>query len=237
MKPTETAVPVQEGFLIVDKPSGMTSFDVVARLRRCLKVQKIGHGGTLDPFATGVLVILVGRAFTKRADEFLADNKEYFTTFHLGEERDSHDIDGQVIATSDAIPSREEVEKTIQALQGITEQIPPMFSAKKIGGKRLYEIARKGGEVARLPCRVTISMDLVRYEYPEIDLRIRCSKGTYVRVIAHDLGIQLGSYAYVKALRRTRSGRFTIEESIPLQTLMNSEETLWSSLRHLFPTG
>ena len=211
-----------EGILLIDKPPGMTSFSVVAALRRRLGVKKIGHSGTLDPFATGLLVMLVGRNFTKLADSFISDDKEYKAILHLGVATDSYDSDGEIVANSDKRPSLEEVQEVISHFQGKIEQVPPMFSAKKIGGKRLYEMARKGLEVERKPCHVEVTTTLLRYKYPELEIHVTCSKGTYIRSIGHEIGTRLGSYAYLKALRRLRSGNFRLEESVPLQELMGS---------------
>ena len=210
-----------EGYLLVDKPAGMTSFSVVAALRKKLKVQKIGHGGTLDPFATGLLIVLVGRVYTKQADRFLEDSKEYLATLHLGSATDSYDIDGKVTSTSDLIPTEEEIQSVLQQFQGIIEQIPPMFSAKKIRGKRLYELARAGKEVERKSSKVEVNIQLLHYAYPEVQLLISCSKGTYVRSLGHEIGLQLGSFAFVSQLRRTRSGSFQISNSLPLQTILD----------------
>ncbi|HXF28436.1 MAG TPA: tRNA pseudouridine(55) synthase TruB [Chlamydiales bacterium] len=212
-----------EGILLVDKPAGMTSFDVVHRLRRRTGVQTIGHGGTLDPFATGVLVMLVGRAYTKTASQFLHDDKEYQAVLQLGIATDSHDCDGKETARSSVIPTQEDIEKVLTRFQGKVQQTPPMFSAKKINGKRLYELARKGKEVERAPVEVTMTTTLIRYEYPELELHVACSKGTYIRTIAHDVGTILGSYAYVKALRRLRSGKYTIDQCTPLDKLLSLE--------------
>ncbi len=208
-----------EGILLVDKPAGMTSFSVVHVLRKRLGVKKIGHTGTLDPFATGLLVMLIGRNYTKRADEFLQDGKEYLATLRLGIETDSFDSDGKVVATSDAKPLLEELQEVICHFQGKIEQIPPMFSAKKINGKRLYEMARKGVVVERKSSLIEVSTTLVRYEYPEVDIHIKCSKGTYIRTIGHEIGKLLGCLAYVSNLRRLRSGKFSIDESLSLEKI------------------
>lgn len=213
-----TALP--EGFLLVDKPAGITSFSVVHALRKKLHVQRIGHAGTLDPFATGLLVMLIGRKYTRLADTFLNDDKEYIATLHLGKATDSYDSDGKVTASSDIVPTRLQVEEAIQKFQGSIEQVPPMFSAKKIAGKRLYELAREGIEVERKPVRVTVKTTLIRYEYPEIEIQVQASKGTYIRSIGHEIGVFLGSFAFLSALRRIRSGRFLIENSVALETLI-----------------
>jgi tRNA pseudouridine55 synthase len=205
-----------QGIVLIDKPKGITSFKVIHVLRKRLHVQKIGHTGTLDPFATGLLVVLVGRNFTKRADEFVADDKEYLATLHLGKSTDTYDVDGQVVHESSIKPTLAELESIIQEFQGTIEQVPPMYSAKKVNGKKLYELARKGQEIERKPCIVHVETKLLRYEYPEVDLHITCSKGCYIRSIGHEIGEKLGSYAYLSALRRIRSGKFRIEDSVPL---------------------
>ena len=209
----------EEGILLVDKPAGMTSFSVVHVLRKRLGVKKIGHTGTLDPFATGLLVMLIGRNYTKRADEFLQDDKEYLATLRLGIETDSFDSDGKVVATSDIQPTLAELQKAICRFQGKIEQVPPMFSAKKINGKRLYEMARKGVVVERKSVLIELTTTLVRYEYPEVDIHIKCSKGTYIRTIGHEIGKLLGCLAYVSHLRRLRSGKFSIDKSLSLEKI------------------
>ncbi|MBS0634150.1 MAG: tRNA pseudouridine(55) synthase TruB [Verrucomicrobia bacterium] len=212
-----------EGILLVDKPENMSSFAVVAQARRRLGVKKIGHGGTLDPFATGLLVLLVGRNFTKRADEFLQGDKEYQACLKLGVATDSYDSEGQETFHSDKVPTLEEIEAVLKQFQGTIDQIPPMFSAKKINGKRLYELARKGEVVERKAVRVTVEITFIRYSYPELELHVRASKGTYIRSLADDIGKALGCYAHLISLRRLRSGRFSIEKSIDLVTLKNPE--------------
>ena len=207
---------IQEGMLLIDKPAGMTSFQVVARCRKLTGVQKIGHGGTLDPFATGVLVVLVGRKFTRMADQFLCDEKEYTATLLLGSATDTHDLEGQVTERSEYVPSLQEIEAAVAAFQGTFQQIPPMFSAKRIGGKRLYELARKGKEIERASVSVTCKITIEEYSYPHLKIHVTCSKGTYIRVLAHDIGIKLGSFAHLIALRRVRSGNFKIGECVAL---------------------
>lgn len=212
-----------EGILLVDKPAGITSFSVVHVLRKRLAVKKIGHTGTLDPFATGLLVMLIGRNFTKRADEFVQDDKEYLATLRLGIETDSFDSDGQVVNSCDQEPLLEELQEVICQFQGRIEQIPPMFSAKKIKGKRLYEMARKGIVVERKSSLVEVTTTLLRYEYPEVDIHISCSKGTYIRTIGHEIGKRLGCLAHVLHLRRLRSGKFKIDDSLSLEKIKDPE--------------
>lgn len=205
---------MRSGILLIDKAAGSTSFQIVAQLRRLLKIDKIGHAGTLDPFATGVMVMLVGREFTKRSDEFLSSDKAYRATLHLGIATDTFDIDGQVVQSSEKIPTLEEIRLAIQTFQGEVSQIPPMFSAKKVGGKKLYDLARKGIEIERQPILVQIHTTLLRYEYPELEIEVSCSKGTYIRSLAHDLGKLLGCGAHLSSLTRIRSGRYLLEDCI-----------------------
>lgn len=212
-----------EGILLVDKPANMSSFAVVAQARRRLGVKKIGHGGTLDPFATGLLVLLVGRNFTKRADEFLHGDKHYLACLKLGVSTDSFDSEGKEIHHSDTVPTLQEVTDVLAQFQGNLQQIPPMFSAKKINGVRLYELARKGEVVERKAVAVTVDITLVRYEYPELEIEVRCSKGTYIRSLAEDIGNALGSYAHLVRLRRLSSGRFSLNDSIDIAVLKNSQ--------------
>lgn len=203
-----------EGILLVDKPRGKTSFSLVAILRKTTGIQKIGHAGTLDPFATGVMIMLIGKPYTRLSDQFLGQDKEYEATLRLGVETDTFDSDGKVIAESDEIPSLSELEKGISQFQGTILQTPPMFSAKKIHGKKLYELARKGIEVERKAVEVKVSTELLSYTYPYARLRISCSKGTYIRSIAHDLGTLLGCYAHLEALTRLRSGPFLLKDCL-----------------------
>ncbi len=212
-----------EGILLVDKPANMSSFAVVSAARRKLGVKKIGHGGTLDPFATGLLVLLVGRSFTKRAGEFLNGDKAYRATLKLGSSTDSFDLDGTIVNTSEKVPTREEVEDVLRQFQGTIEQVPPMFSAKKIGGVRLYELARKGQVVERKPVSVTLTTTLINYSYPELEIEVKASKGTYIRSLAEDIGQALGSYAHLISLRRIESGRFSLRDSVDFADLKNPE--------------
>lgn len=203
-----------EGILLVNKPKNKTSFSLVGALRRLLKVKKIGHAGTLDPFATGVMVMLIGKKYTKLSNSFLEAGKEYIATVHLGIETDSYDCDGLVVAENTSIPSRDALEKALCAFQGDILQTPPMFSAKKQNGKKLYELARKGVTVHREPVPIKVSTQLLSYEYPTVVLNVDCSKGTYIRSIAHDLGQALGCGAHLRDLQRVRSGSFKIKDCI-----------------------
>lgn len=203
-----------EGILLVDKPQGKTSFSLIRSLRRLTGIQKIGHAGTLDPFATGVMVILIGRLYTRLSDKLLIQNKEYVAEVSLGVSTDTYDCDGKIVARSKKKPQIVSIEKIIDHFQGEIEQIPPMYSAKKIGGKKLYELARKGIEIERVPLKVTLSTELLSYTYPNLDLKIACSKGTYIRSIAYEIGEKLGCCAHLSKLKRIRSGEFTLNECI-----------------------
>jgi tRNA pseudouridine55 synthase len=202
------------GVLLVDKPVGKTSFSLVGALRRILGVKKIGHAGTLDPFATGVMVMLIGRDMTRLSDSFLCNDKEYVAELKLGITTDSFDCDGEVTKTSDIIPTLEQVESVIKQFQGKIDQTPPMFSAKKINGQKLYDLARQGKTVERAPVKVNVQTELLSYDYPFINLRVKCSKGTYIRSIAYDMGEILGCGAHLTNLKRTKSGSFRIEDTI-----------------------
>jgi len=218
------------GVLIIDKPAGMTSHDVVARVRKIIGERRVGHTGTLDPFATGVLVVLVGRA-TRIAQFLSGAEKEYEATVRLGYATDTGDLTGAPIKTEPhAKPQslrKEDIEVAVASLRGEIEQLPPMYSAKKVAGRKLYEHARRGEEIERSPVRVTIHEfellpdQLSANEDGSIDFRVRvvCSAGTYVRTLAEDLGQKLGVGAHLAELRRTRAGRFKIEESSTLEKL------------------
>lgn len=204
---------LKEGILLVDKPAGKTSFSLVTALRHLTHISKIGHAGTLDPFATGLMVMLLGK-FTKLSNNYLSEDKEYTCKLLLGRSTDSYDCDGKITSTSDLIPTFSAIETALSSFQGTVLQTPPMFSAKKVGGKKLYELARRGIEIERSPVTVQLKTTLVSYTYPYLSLHIACSKGTYIRTIAHDLGILLGCGAHLCELRRLRSGAFHIKDSI-----------------------
>jgi tRNA pseudouridine55 synthase len=202
------------GILLVDKPKGRTSFSLVGELRRRLGVKCIGHAGTLDPFATGVMVMLVGREYTRLSDSFLGCAKEYLTEVYLGAATDTYDCDGVITFQSPLIPTLEEIQTALLSFQGTIQQIPPMYSAKKIQGKKLYELARQGKEVERQPVAVTLQTHLISYQYPYLHLEVECSKGTYIRSIANDLGQQLRCGAHLTNLQRTRSGSFHLSQCL-----------------------
>jgi tRNA pseudouridine55 synthase len=208
-----------EGIFLIDKPKGKTSFSLIKALRRITSIETIGHAGTLDPFATGLMVILVGKKFTRQASDFISQEKEYDASLRLGVETDTYDCDGKITRASNIVPTLESVVAALAAFQGIVQQIPPMFSAKKINGKKLYNLARQGVEIERKPCIVTMKTTLVSYNYPYLSLRIICSKGTYVRSIAYDIGAILQCGAHVEQLRRLRCGSLDVKDSIPGEEL------------------
>ena len=208
-----------QGLLLIDKPAGKSSFFLVSLLRRITNIKKIGHAGTLDPFATGVMILLVGPHYTRMQPLFLTADKEYEARIKLGEATDSYDCDGTLQETSETVPTKEAVEEALKDFQGTIQQIPPMFSAKKVKGKKLYELARKGQVIEREPVKITLTTTLIDYSYPYLDLHIRCSKGTYVRSIAHDLGLKLGSYGHLSALTRTKSGSFRLEDCLSVDEI------------------
>jgi tRNA pseudouridine55 synthase len=209
-----------DGVLLVDKACGMTSHDVVALVRRTLRTRKVGHCGTLDPLATGLLIIVLGRA-TKIQDLLMSEDKEYVGTMTLGAVTDSQDADGKIIATA-PVPdlSREEIEAAFARFDGDFYQTPPMVSAIKKDGVPLYKLARKGQVVEREPRFVHVFAHEVRdVRLPDVDFRVVCSKGFYVRTYAHDIGAQLGCGAHLKNLRRTKSGRFSVDLAVTVEDL------------------
>ena len=212
------------GIVIVDKPGGWTSQDVTARLRRVFNTRRIGHGGTLDPMATGVLPVFVGRA-TRGVEFFEHAEKTYETVLKLGITTDTEDISGTVLTEQDAFVTASQLETVLQNFRGEIQQVPPMYSALKVNGQKLYDLARKGKTVERQPRPVTIhELTLLSMEADGIHLRVRCSKGTYIRTLCKDIGQALGCGGCMAALRRISAGEYTIEESVPLQTLLETEE-------------
>ena len=208
--------------LNINKPAGWTSFDVVAKLRGILKVKRIGHTGTLDPDATGVLPICVGKA-TKLVELLTADTKEYAATMKLGITTDTQDASGSVLEThsTDGV-TEDDVRRVIAGFIGEIQQIPPMYSAVKVDGKRLYELARQGKEVERKPRTVSLHNIIIvniNLGAGEIELKIECSKGTYIRTLCADIGEKLGCGAHMKSLVRTRSGSFKIEQTLTIEDI------------------
>ena len=213
------------GFLNIYKPKGKTSHDVVAILRRVTKIKQIGHTGTLDPFAEGVLPVCIGKA--TRLIEYLADDKAYIGTVQLGKSTTTYDIEGDMVKVSDKEVSIEEIEKALQSFRGEIEQFPPIYSAIKVNGKKLYEYARKGEEVEIKPRKVTIkNLKILNYDSKNrvLELYIECSKGTYIRAVANDLGEVLGVYGHLTKLVRVKAGEFEIKDCIRLEDLKTKED-------------
>ncbi len=221
-----------DGILLVDKPKGITSFDLVRKLRKLTGIRKIGHAGTLDPFATGVMVMLVGRDYTRLSDQFLCQDKEYLTSIHLGATTDTYDSEGTPQPIPHTPPTLEQINDALTHFQGTIQQIPPMFSAKKIKGKKLYELAREGKTIERLPVTILVETHLLTYTYPHLTLRISCSKGTYIRSIGHEIGQLLGCGGYLDELRRLRSGSFSIDECIDGTHLDDPDFDVHAHYRH-----
>lgn len=215
------------GVLLVDKAPDMTSHDVVAIARRALNTKKIGHCGTLDPMATGLLMLVIGKA-TKIQDLLMSEDKVYEGTLTLGARTSTQDREGEVLETREVEDyPKEQIEAAFNKLTGEFEQLPPMVSAIKMGGVPLYKLARKGQEVERKlrPVRVT-GYGISRIALPEIDFRVECSKGFYVRTYANDIGETLGCGAHLSALRRTNSGKFTLDRSVTVAQLKEADPEL-----------
>jgi tRNA pseudouridine55 synthase len=224
-----------EGILLVNKPVDKTAFSLVGRLRKILNVKKIGHAGTLDPFATGVMVMLIGRNYTKLSDMFLNEDKEYVAELRLGVTTDTFDTEGQVTSESDYVPSIEEIEGVIAKFQGDIDQVPPMYSAKKVNGKKLYELARQGKTIERKSVKLHVETHLMRYEYPVLSIHVTCSKGTYIRSIADDMGKLLGCGAHLTNLERTRSGRYRVSECFDGEELFSDGVDPDKVMQHIQP--
>ena len=209
------------GILVIDKSAGWTSQDVAAKLRGVFHERRVGHGGTLDPMATGVLPVFIGRA--TRAAEFLESaEKEYVAGLRLGVVTDTQDTSGTVLETNSVCVTRAQLEAALRQFLGPIEQTPPMYSAIKINGQKLYELARRGQEVARRPRSITIhALELLEGEGADWTVRVRCSKGTYVRTLCHDLGRALGCGGCMSSLRRTRAGSFTLAQAVTMQQVLD----------------
>lgn len=211
------------GIVIVDKPAGWTSQDVTARLRRVFGTRRIGHGGTLDPMATGVLPVFVGRA-TRGVEFFEHADKTYEAVLRLGTVTDTQDSTGAVLEKRPAAVTEAEFRDVLPKFTGKIAQIPPMYSAIKVDGKKLYELARAGKEVERKPREITIfSLELLEFSGETAKIRVHCSKGTYIRTLCHDIGAALGCGACMETLRRTAAGEYTLADSVELDTLLNAE--------------
>ena len=212
---------MEDQIILIDKPAGISSFGVVAKVRGALKAEfghkvKVGHTGTLDPFATGLLILLSGK-MTKKSNDFLKKDKTYEATLKLGHTSTTGDPEGEITPRSELQPELDIIQSTLQSFIGEIEQTPPAFSAIKINGQRAYKLARKGEEV-KIPSRkVTIySIETLDYKYPELKIRTHVSSGTYIRSLAEDIGKKLGTGAYLTALRRTEIDKYKVEDAKPL---------------------
>jgi len=213
-----TRMPTIDGLLLVDKPAGCTSHDVVAIARRALGVRRMGHGGTLDPFATGLLVLLVGRA-TRLLPYLEGEPKVYAATIRLGDETDTDDSTGRVVRAA-PVPDRAAVEQAMRGLTGTTHQVPPAYSAKQVAGQRAHAAARRGAPIDLAPAAVTVHEWIVHeWRGDEVDVTVTCSGGTYVRALARDVGRAAGSAAHLGALRRLRSGPFDVRDAAALDVV------------------
>ena len=219
---------VSEGIFLIDKPEGISSFRVVQYVRRALKIKKVGHAGTLDPFATGLLIVCAGRKATKIISQLMSGDKEYEALIRLGKETDTQDREGNV--TAEKAPgsiSSDVLEKCLAGFVGEQMQKPPVFSALKHKGKPLYHYARKGIVIETEPRPVTIyELQCLEFQSTMLRIRVRCSKGTYIRTLAADIGRSLGCGAHLEELRRLRSGPFAIEDAIDGSTLADPEKAL-----------
>lgn len=222
---------IEAGVLLVDKPEGITSFKVVQRLKRILKIKKVGHAGTLDPLATGLLVVCIGRPATRLISQIMDGEKQYEGTIHLGVETETQDGEGEIVAKKEIGQIESvDVEKVLAKFQGTIMQVPPVYSALKHKGKPLYYYARKGIEIKKDPRPVTISLlerigqfEKVEDENPYLNIRVNCSKGTYIRTLAADIGKEFGCGGHLVQLRRTRSGSFSVEDGVSWEELQEQD--------------
>lgn len=212
------------GILIIDKPQGWTSHDVVAKLRGIYRERRVGHSGTLDPMATGVLVVFLGRA-TRAVELCENDEKEYIAGLRLGVVTNTQDITGEILEEKPVDVTEDELLGVLERFKGPQQQIPPMYSAVKIGGKKLYELARKGQDVERKPRDITIeALELLERQGNDCLLRVGCSKGTYVRTLCHDIGAALGTGGCLYSLQRTKAGRFDLSHAVSLDRVQEAKD-------------
>jgi tRNA pseudouridine55 synthase len=213
-------------FLLIDKPKGITSHDVIDKVRGLTGEKKVGHAGTLDPMATGLLIVAISRSSTKLLGSLTKDTtKTYLAEINLGEERDTHDLEGKVVRQKDNFskPDKVLIESLLKKFKGEIMQAPPKYSAIKVGGQKAYELARKGKKVKLSERQVVIhDIRLVSYNYPILKIKTEVSAGTYIRALARDIGREIGSYAYLRNLRRTKIGKYSVKEAVKLKDLTNN---------------
>ena len=212
---------MDSGFILINKPKGPTSHDIVDKLRKITKIRKIGHAGTLDPLASGLMILAIGRKATKRISQFVKLDKEYIAKIKLGADTDTYDQEGKIIKEYNVKDlEKKQIKKVLKKFKGQQEQLPPMYSAKKIKGKKLYELARKGEDIERKPSKIEIyKIKLLSYNYPDLEIKIHCSSGTYIRSLAYDIGQELKSGAYLQELKRTKINKFKLKKAINLQDI------------------
>lgn len=230
---------MKSGFIYIDKQAGMTSHDVIHKLRLLiapqaktskerLRLAKVGHAGTLDPFATGLLLCAVGKEATSKLDQWLKKDKEYIATLELGKTSTTGDPEGEIVNVSENIPTQEQLHDAIQKFIGEIEQVPPKFSAIKVGGKRAYDLARSGEEFEMKKRNVVVyEIELVSYEYPHVVLRCKVGSGTYIRTLAEDIGKELGVGAYLTELRRTKIDSVKVEDAVTIDVLTSETIELY----------
>ncbi len=211
----------KSGFILINKPVGPTSHDIVDALRRITGIRKIGHAGTLDPFASGLLILGVGREATKKLSVFLRQDKEYIAKVRLGAISTTCDRDGEIRLTRNPkTPAREDIEKVVKKFIGEIKQVPPAFSAKKVKGKKLYELARSGVEIKLKPVSLVVrDIEVLNYDWPFLDIKVQCSSGTYIRSLARDIGEDLGCGGYLEELCRTKIGGLSLDDALEISRL------------------
>jgi len=208
-------------YLLINKPAGPTSHDVVNRLRHITGIKKIGHAGTLDPFASGLLIIAISRESTREIDKFVKLDKEYVATMRLGAVSDTYDKTGEIVRTEQcSVPTKRAIKDVLKKFNGEQKQTPPMFSAKKIQGQKLYHLARQGKTVERQPVKINIKkIKILKFKYPLLKISVACSSGTYIRSLANDIGEALGCGAYLEELERTKIGKYKLRKAAALEKL------------------
>ncbi|OGE84659.1 MAG: tRNA pseudouridine(55) synthase TruB [Candidatus Doudnabacteria bacterium RIFCSPHIGHO2_02_FULL_46_11] len=214
-----------QGFYLINKPAGPTSHDVVDRLREITGEKTIGHAGTLDPQACGLLIIAVGREYTKQIAKFVGMDKEYEAEITFGKTSTTYDAEGKLTEVSGQAPSKEQIEQVLKSLEGEVMQTPPIFSAKRVKGKKAYQLAREGKPVDLEPVRVTIYyIKLIKYKYPKLEILTKVSSGTYIRALANEIGLTLNVGGYLTALKRTKVGEFYLKDAIDLDHITATED-------------
>ena len=214
-------MPKPHGLLLIDKPKGPTSHDVIDRIRQASGIKKVGHTGTLDPSAQGLLLVLVGRQATKKQNQFQGMDKQYKAAIRLGVKTDTYDSEGSIQQVYNGrMPSKSKIEKVLKKFKGTFKQMPPAYSAKKINGKKAYELAREGKKPDLQPAEISIyKIKFLTYDSPILKIKVDCSKGTYIRSLASDIGQKLGCGAYLAALKRTKIGNFSLENAVSLNKI------------------